>query len=503
MDIDRELSRLIGFALDKGLIGPEDAAWAANGLIDALGRRSFRRDDAAMADAGLARMASPEPILDRILDWAAASGLIEGTIVERDLLDTRLMGVLTPRPSEVAARFRALLDVSPRAATDWFHELGVSSNYIRAARSARDARWKTATEFGELDVAINLAKPEKDPRDIARARSVPFNDYPRCLLCRENEGFAGHAAHPARQNLRLVPLELGGQRWYLQYSPYSYYNEHCIVLGEEHVPMRISRATFERLLEFVSIFPHYFLGSNADLPIVGGSILSHDHYQGGRYVFAMERAPVERRYEAGRVEAGRVAWPLSALRLSSPDAEALADAASRVLDAWREWSDPALGILAESDGEPHNTITPIARRRGEAFELDLVLRNSRASEEHPLGIFHPHADVHHIKKENIGLIEVMGLAILPARLKGALEALADAWARGEEDLSARPELAAHDAWYRGLRDRHAGMEAEAVPAMLRDEVGRVFARVLRDCGVYKRDPKGLAAFDRFVSSALS
>ena len=502
IDIDHELSRLIGFALSHGLIEREDIAWAANGLIDALGRHAFLRDDAALDDAELPHMISPEPILERILDWAVGEGLIQGTIVERDLLDTRLMGILTPRPSDVAARFRALLDVSPRAATDWAHALGVSSNYIRATRSARDVRWKTTTEHGELDITINLAKPEKDPRDIAKARSAPVG-YPQCLLCRENEGFAGHVGHPARQTLRLFPLELRGERWYLQYSPYSYYDEHCIVLSERHVPMRICRATFERLIELVSIFPHYFFGSNADLPIVGGSILSHDHYQGGRYIFPMERAPIERTYAAPRVEAGRVAWPMSALRLASPDAEALIDVASRVLGAWREWDDPSVGILAESDGAPLNTITPIARRRGDVFELDLVLRNARTSEEHPLGVFHPHADVQHIKKENIGLIEVMGLAILPARLKGALDGLAEAWAKGEGDLSARPELAAHDAWYRGLRARRPDTPSEDVPTALREEVGRAFFKVLCDSGVYARDPEGLAAFDRFATAALS
>ena len=502
IDINHELNLLLGFALGKELVGPEDAVWAANGLIGELGLHGFRREELPPEEAAaLKQMNSPAPILDRILDWAVGEGRIEDAAADRDLLDTRLMGVLTPRPADVIARFQKLEAVSPLVATDWFYRLGVASNYIRAERTARNIRWRTATEFGELDVTINLSKPEKDPRDIARARTAPSSGYPKCLLCRENEGYFGHAGHPARQNLRLIPLSLRG-RWYLQYSPYSYYNEHCIVLGEEHVPMRISRETFENLFAFIRRFPHYFLGSNADLPIVGGSILSHDHYQGGRYVFAMDRAPVERWYSTPHIRAGRLRWPMSALRLSSPDAEALIDLACRVLEAWRGWSDPSVGILAESDGEPHNPITPIARRRGEHFELDLVLRNNRTSPEHPLGIFHPHAEVHHIKKENIGLIEVMGLAVLPPRLKGALEAMSEAWARGEDDLSAHPELEAHDAWYRGLREKHAGLEGGAVPAMLRDEVGHVFAQVLRDSGVYKRTPEGLAAFDRFAGTVL-
>ncbi|MBR1673130.1 MAG: UDP-glucose--hexose-1-phosphate uridylyltransferase [Fretibacterium sp.] len=515
IDINHELNRLLGFAIAHSLILPNDLIWAANNLIGMLGLHSFQREESGKEEAeALRRMSSPEPILERLLDWAAGEGLIEDTSTDRDLLDTKLMGLLTPRPSLVTSTFQSLRSISPQKATDWFYELGISSNYIRAARTARNICWKSATEFGELDVTINLSKPEKDPRDIARARTAPSSGYPQCLLCRENEGFFGHHGHPARQNLRLIPIRFDSKEresltpaqllegdWYLQYSPYSYYNEHCIVLGREHVPMRISRATFENLLGFVNQFPHYFLGSNADLPIVGGSILSHDHYQGGRYVFAMDRAPVEKEYAlVPNVKAGRVKWPMSALRLTSSDPEALIDLSCRVLDAWRGWSEPSQDVLAESGGEPHNTITPIARRRGLDYELDLVLRNNRTSEEHPLGIFHPHAEVHHIKKENIGLIEVQGLAILPPRLKGALEEMAEAWGRGEDNLSARPGLAAHDTWYRGLRQRHAGLAQEAVPGMLRDEVGHVFAQVLRDSGVYKRTPEGLAAFDRFIES---
>ena len=499
VDVNRELNRLVRFALLQGLIEAEDAVWAANGLIGELGLPDLRAEPVA---DDLLPGSSPDGILERILDWAEAAGIIEGGPEERDLLDTRLMGVLTPRPSDVVERFRALYRTSPRRATDYFYGLGVASNYVRSARTARNIRWRTGTDFGELDVTINLSKPEKDPRDIARAGKAPATGYPRCLLCRENEGFFGHPGHPARQNLRLIPLDLRqGQSWFLQYSPYSYYDEHCIVLNGEHVPMAITRETFENLLRFLDLFPHYFVGSNADLPIVGGSILSHDHYQGGRFVFALDRAQVEREYPArSGVAMGRVNWPMSVLRLASCEAAPLIDAACGVLEAWRGWSAPEVGVLSRTGDVPHNTVTPIARRRDGRYELDLVLRNNRTSPEHPLGIFHPHADVQHIKKENIGLIEVLGLAILPPRLKWALSEMAEAWLRGEVDLAAHPALAAHDPWYRGLRERHVGLEAEAVPGMFRDEVGRVFARVLSDCGVFKRDDAGLEAFDQFAAA---
>ena len=349
-----------------------------------------------------------------------------------------------------------------------------------------------------------MSKPEKDPRDIAKAKTIKSTGYPKCLLCKENEGFYGHHAHPARQNIRLIPVELGGREWYFQYSPYSYYNEHCIVLDGNHVPMLICRETFENLFAFITEFPHYFVGSNADLPIVGGSILSHDHYQGGRYVFAMNNAPYEREYTYSdpAVKVGRIKWPMSAVRLVSADPEKLTALADKILSAWREWTDESVGILAYSDGEPHNTITPIARRRGQDYELDLVLRNNRTSEEHPLGIFHPHAEVHHIKKENIGLIEVMGLAVLPARLKGSLEKICAAWLEGKDSLPS--ELEIHEVWYRGLRGKYDGLTGEdKVRKMLRDEVGHVFAQVLTDSGVYKRDAQGLAAMDKFIMEVLA
>ena len=501
VNINCELNNLISFALHHGLITPEDKIWAANSLIGILGLNNFDFEDSALT-RNFSK--SPDSILEKILDWACGNNLIENTRDERDLLDTKLMGVFTPRPSDVIEKFRELEKISPEKATNYFYDLGVSSNYIRSERTAKNICWKSLTEFGELDLTINMTKPEKDPRDIAKAKTIKPSGYPKCLLCKENEGFYGHHGHPARQNIRLIPLNLNGRQWYFQYSPYAYYNEHCIVLNENHVPMLISRETFKNLFAFVSEFPHYFVGSNADLPIVGGSILSHDHYQGGRYIFAMNKAPFEKKYplKDSSITAGRIKWPMPAIRLSSKNPEKLVDLAEKILSAWREYSDESAGILANSDGEAHNTITPIARRNGEDFELDLVLRNNRTSEEHPLGIFHPHAEVHHIKKENIGLIEVMGLAVLPARLKTALEKIQTAWLENKNSLPS--ELEIHEAWYKTLRAKYEGLTGEdKIKKMLRDEVGHVFAQVLRDSGVYKRDSQGLAAFDKFAEFVLN
>ena len=414
-----EINALLRYALEKGLIDPCDEIWARNRLLDILGLDGFE-------PAGEKAGEDLETILKAILDDAAARGLIDGGITSRDLMDTRLMGVLTPRPSAVIGTFRALFDAEAKAATDWYYRFSCDTDYIRRYRIAKDRKWKAATEYGELDVTINLSKPEKDPRAIAAARSAKPAGYPKCQLCREAEGYAGRADYPARENHRVIPIRLAGEDWFLQYSPYVYYNEHCIALCAEHRPMKIDRAAFRRLLDFVTLFPHYFIGSNADLPIVGGSILSHDHFQGGRYEFAMARAEVEKELRFPGFEdvaAGIVRWPMSVIRLRSADSGRLVELADRILGAWRAYSDPEASIFAETDGEMHNTITPIARRRGEDFEFDLVLRNNLTTEEHPLGLFHPHAELHHIKKENIGLIEVMGLAVLPARLKGELGGL--------------------------------------------------------------------------------
>ena len=495
-DIQHEISRLLHFARQKGLIAPEDEVYAANRLLDVLHVEDYVPEEVDET------LETATPILECILDYAAEKGLIEGTTDERDLFDTRIMDCVMPRPSEVVRAFRAYYEESPREATDYYYALSIASNYIRKARIDKNIAWKTATEFGDLDVTINLSKPEKDPRDIAKAKLAKAAGYPKCLLCRENEGYAGRVNHPARETHRLIPLDLAGHPWFLQYSPYTYYNEHCIVLNNDHVPMVISRETFENLTAFLEIFPHYFAGSNADLPIVGGSILSHDHYQGGRYTFAMERAAVEQEYTFAnypQVRAGRVKWPMSTLRLTSSDKGALIDLATAILAAWRTYSDASADILAETDA-PHNTITPIARRRGADYEFDLVFRNNRTTAEHPLGLFHPHAEVHHIKKENIGLIEVLGLAILPARLKSEMEQIRAELLRGTADIAGIADIEKHAAWYSSVRAAHTAVTEGNVDGILRDEIGKVFLEVLTHAGVFKRDAAGMAAFDRWIES---
>ncbi|EHG20407.1 galactose-1-phosphate uridylyltransferase [Selenomonas infelix ATCC 43532] len=495
-DIQHEISRLLHFARQKGLIAPEDEVYAANRLLDVLHVEDYVPEEVDET------LETATPILECMLDYAAEKGLIEGTTDERDLFDTRIMDCVMPRPSEVVHEFHTRYETSPREATDYYYALSIASNYIRKARIDKNIAWKTATEFGDLDVTINLSKPEKDPRDIAKAKLAKAAGYPKCLLCRENEGYAGRVNHPARETHRLIPLDLAGHPWFLQYSPYTYYNEHCIVLNSDHVPMVISRETFENLTAFLEIFPHYFAGSNADLPIVGGSILSHDHYQGGRYTFAMERAAVEQEYTFAhypQVRAGRVKWPMSTLRLTSSDKDALVELATAILTAWRTYSDASVDILAETDA-PHNTITPIARRRGTDFEFDLVFRNNRTTAEHPLGLFHPHAEVHHIKKENIGLIEVLGLAILPARLKSEMEQIRAELLRGTADIAGIADIEKHADWYRSVRAAHTTVTEGNVDGILRDEIGKVFLEVLTHAGVFKRDTAGMAAFDRWIES---
>ena len=495
-DIQHEISRLLHFARQKGLIAPEDEVYAANRLLDVLHVEDYVPEEVDET------LETATPILECMLDYAAEKGLIEGTTDERDLFDTRIMDCVMPRPSEVVNEFHTRYETSPREATDYYYALSIASNYIRKARIDKNIAWKTATEFGDLDVTINLSKPEKDPRDIAKAKLAKAAGYPKCLLCRENEGYAGRVNHPARETHRLIPLDLAGHPWFLQYSPYTYYNEHCIVLNSDHVPMVISRETFENLTAFLEIFPHYFAGSNADLPIVGGSILSHDHYQGGRYTFAMERAAVEQEYRFAnypQVRAGRVKWPMSTLRLTSSDKDALVELATAILAAWRTYSDASADILAETDA-PHNTITPIARRRGTDYEFDLVFRNNRTTEEHPLGLFHPHAEVHHIKKENIGLIEVLGLAILPARLKSEMEQIRAELLRGAADIAGIADIEKHADWYRSVRAAHTTVTEGNVDGILRDEIGKVFLEVLTHAGVFKRDAAGMAAFDRWIES---
>ena len=493
-----EISRLLEYGLQRGLIAPEDKAYAANRMLALLGLREFEPQPVEE------ELHTPVEPLERLCQFAAEAGLIEpDTRDGRDQFDTELMNCLMPRPSQVVREFYSLYEKDKQAATDYYYQLARSSNYIRVDRIEKDRMWTAPTEYGDLVITINLSKPEKDPKAIAAAKNAPQSGYPKCALCRENEGYLGSANQAARGNHRLIPLELGGEPWFLQYSPYVYYNEHCIVLSHEHRPMKVSRQSISRLLEFVTFLPHYFVGSNADLPIVGGSILTHDHFQGGRYEFPMAKAPIREKvcfpgFED--VEAGIVHWPMSVIRLRGKEAQRLVDLADKILTAWREYSDESAEILAYTEGTPHNTITPIARRRGEDYELDLVLRNNRTTPEHPLGLFHPHAEYHHIKKENIGLIEVMGLAILPPRLlteTGLLEQALKDPAQAQE-IMARPEMEKHQSWYEELKAAGAG-EGDTQRA-IQESIGVIFGKILGNAGVYKDTEEGREAFRRFCSS---
>lgn len=491
---DQAIKDLVGYAVRTGLIEESDRTWAANALLEAMRLDSWEEPQEAQERP-------LEDILRELLDDAAARGLIHDDVTSRDLFDTELMGRLTPRPSQVIQDFFRRYQASPKEATDWLYRFSQDTDYIRRYRIARDVKWQAATAYGELDITINLSKPEKDPRAIAAAKAAPQSGYPKCLLCKENEGYAGRLNHPARQNHRVIPVTINGEDWFLQYSPYVYYNEHCIVFNGRHTPMKIEKATFRKLLDFVKQFPHYFVGSNADLPIVGGSILSHDHFQGGCYTFAMERAPIEQTVtfrDFPDVEAGIVKWPMSVIRLRCADDRRLVELADRILAAWRGYTDEAAFIFAETDGEMHNTITPIARMREGQFELDLVLRNNITTEEYPLGVYHPHQELHHIKKENIGLIEVMGLAVLPARLKDELHGVAQALVRGD-DLRQDETLRKHADWADELKTRYT-FTADNAEELLRREVGTVFAAVLEHAGVYKCTPEGREAFLRFIHS---
>ena len=493
-----EISRLLEYGLQRGLIAPEDKAYAANRMLALLGLREFEPQPVEE------ELHTPVEPLERLCQFAAEAGLIDpDTRDGRDQFDTELMNCLMPRPSQVVGEFYSLYEKDKQAATDYYYQLARSSNYIRVDRIEKDRMWTAPTPYGDLVITINLSKPEKDPKAIAAAKNAPQSGYPKCALCRENEGYLGSANQAARGNHRLIPLELGGEPWFLQYSPYVYYNEHCIVLSHEHRPMKVSRQSISRLLEFVTFLPHYFVGSNADLPIVGGSILTHDHFQGGRYEFPMAKAPIREKvcfpgFED--VEAGIVHWPMSVIRLRGKEAQRLVDLADKILTAWREYSDESAEIVAYTEGTPHNTITPIARRRGEDYELDLVLRNNRTTPEHPLGLFHPHAEYHHIKKENIGLIEVMGLAILPPRLlteTGLLEQALKNPAQAQE-IMARPEMEKHQAWYEELKAAGAG-EGDTQRA-IQESIGVIFGKILGNAGVYKDTEEGREAFRRFCSS---
>ena len=490
MDVNMYSASLVQYGLDKKLIEPCDTVYVTNQLLDIMKLDSF---EPAAPEA-----MSLEDILRGLLDDAAARDICDNDITSRDLFDTRLMGALTPPPREVHQIFAEMYGQSPEAATDWYYNFSQDTDYIRSYRIQKDVRWKTATEYGNLDVTINLSKPEKDPKAIAAAKLAPQSGYPKCMLCAENEGYAGRMNHPARQNLRTIPVTIAGEGWCLQYSPYVYYNEHCIVFNQEHIPMVINKAAFSKLLDFVTLFPHYFVGSNVDLPIVGGSILSHEHFQGGHYCFPMERAAVERGISFTGfedVKAGIVKWPMSVIRLRCSDRERLVELADKILVSWRGYTDQDAFIFAETEGVPHNTITPIARRREGDYELDLVLRNNITTEEHPLGVYHPHAELHHIKKENIGLIEVMGLAVLPARLKQELAGVEEAILSGQ---ALTGELAKHADWVAQLKKQHT-FTRENTAAILKVETGKVFAKVLEHAGVYARNEQGRKAFDRFVN----
>lgn len=497
MEITKLIARLVKYGEVTGLVPCEDKIYVTNRLL-----MLFKEDEAFEGDAGEVTVDDLEEILKGMLDYAYEAKLIEdnGT-VSRDLFDTKVMGCMIPFPSTVINRFRELYKEDPVKATDYFYKLSCDSDYIRRYRIKKDQKWITSTKYGDLDITINLSKPEKDPKAIAAAKLMKQAGYPKCLLCRENEGYAGRMNHPARENHRIIPVTIQNSNWGFQYSPYVYYNEHCIVFNGEHVPMKIDRGTFCKLFDFVKQFPHYFVGSNADLPIVGGSILTHDHFQGGHYEFAMAKAPVEKEYVIKGFEdikVGRVNWPMSVLRLSSKDTERIIELADHILKAWRGYTDEDAFILAFTNDEPHNTITPIARKRGDVYELDLVLRNNITTEEHPLGVYHPHAELHHIKKENIGLIEVMGLAVLPARLNVEIADLEKAYLEGK-DIRKDEVLSKHADWLDTFKDR-IDANPSKIHEIMQDEIGKVFMRVLEDAGVYKRDEKGMAAFDKFVNT---
>ncbi|MCR5791605.1 MAG: UDP-glucose--hexose-1-phosphate uridylyltransferase [Lachnospiraceae bacterium] len=489
------IKKLVTYGLNTGLIEKEDEVFTINRILEILGLDEY--EDADVKDAD-----DLEAILKVLLDFACEKGIIEDNVVARDLFDTRLMSAMVPRPSYVIAKFNELYKEDPKKATDYYYKLSQDTDYIRRYRIKRDMKWIAPTEYGDLDITINLSKPEKDPKAIAAAKLVKQSGYPKCMLCKENEGYAGRMNHPARQNHRIIPITINDSNWRFQYSPYVYYNEHCIVFNGEHVPMKVEKNTFRKLFDFVKLFPHYFVGSNADLPIVGGSILTHDHFQGGHYQFAMASAPIEKTFSMkgyDDVEAGIVKWPMSVIRLRGKDDQRIIDLAANILAVWRGYSDDACGIFAETDGEPHNTITPIARMVGDTFELDLVLRNNITTEEHPLGVFHPHAELHHIKKENIGLIEVMGLAVLPARLKGEMERLKESMLLGK-DLRADEELSKHADWVDEFSKKYDTINKDNIDKIVQDEIGIVFAKVLEHAGVYKRDEAGQAGFMRFIDA---
>lgn len=499
MNIYREIKRLIQYGLKQELFTKDDEIFVRNNLLDVLNLDEY--EDFEIEDENLN---TPTDILNNMLDYAFNSGILESNSpIYRDLLDTKIMGVLMPRPSEVIREFYNRYSESKKSATSYLYNISKSCDYVRTDRIAQNLVWKSSTEYGALDITINLSKPEKDPKAIAAAKNLPPSKYPKCLLCKENEGYRGRINHPARQNIRIIPMELNSESWYLQYSPYAYYNEHCIVFAGEHVPMKITKNTFDRLLEFIDKFPHYFVGSNADLPIVGGSILTHDHYQGGNYEFAMDRAEDVYKFKLdsyNNIELSIVKWPLTVLRLKSKNRLELSDLADKILSHWRNYSDYIVNVYSHTNEVPHNTITPIARKDDEFFVLDLVLRNNRTSEEHPDGIFHPHKELHNIKKENIGLIEVLGLAVLPARLKDELEIIKLSLLNRTDDIYNNEEMKIHLNWYEEIKSNNPSITRENIDSIIENEVGKVFSKVLEHCGVFKWDEKGKEAIQRYINS---
>ncbi|MCP8617553.1 UDP-glucose--hexose-1-phosphate uridylyltransferase [Salirhabdus salicampi] len=501
MNIYEDIERLIQYGLSQQLIHEEDVVYTRNRILEILRLEDWEQVDVTGEEVPN----QPSDILERILDWAAAQGLLqENTVTFRDLLDTKIMAAFVKRPSEVIRDFKDLYEQEgPKAATENFYQMSKASHYIRQDRIAKNEHWTVGTEYGDIEITINLSKPEKDPKAIAAAKSVKQTNYPSCLLCKENVGFAGRVNHPARQNHRTIPVTLNEELWHIQFSPYVYYNEHAIVFYDKHEPMKISKRTFDHLLAFTEKFPHYFLGSNADLPIVGGSILSHDHFQGGHHDFPMAIADIERQFTIASypdVNVGIVKWPMSVVRLQGKDREQVSELAEHILQSWKEYSDPNVDVYAFTDDIPHNTITPIARRRGDLFELDLVLRNNRTSEEHPMGIFHPHEEVHHIKKENIGLIEVMGLAVLPGRLQDELKRLANYLVQPnwEDQVQQDEEVVKHLEWAKSLAAKHEERSPQSMEAILQEEVGHIFATILEHAGVFKRNEEGQQAFRQFL-----
>ena len=502
--IQENIRELVQYGLLTGLVAKEDEIYTTNKLLELFGEEEYPFEFGEETERTEEEAVKHLPeLLTEMMDYAVNKGIMqEDSVVYRDLFDTKIMSCLVGRPGEIIRKFWAEYEKSPEAATEFFYKFSQDTDYIRRYRVCKDEKWIAPTKYGDLDITINLSKPEKDPKAIAAAKLAKQSGYPKCLLCVENEGYAGRINHPARQNHRIIPITINDSKWGLQYSPYVYYNEHCIVFNSQHIPMKIEHNTFVKLFDFVKQFPHYMLGSNADLPIVGGSILSHDHFQGGHYEFPMAKAEVERTFVVKGfedVKAGVVNWPMSVIRIWGKDTDRLIALADVILDSWRGYSDEASFVFAETDGEKHNTITPIARKRGEDYELDLVLRNNITTEEHPLGVFHPHANLHHIKKENIGLIEVMGLAVLPARLKKEMADLEDAILAGA-DIRKDEILEKHADWVEEFLPKYQDVNAENIHSIIQKEIGLVFMQVLEDAGVYKRTEEGQAGFDRFIES---